>query len=168
MRTALRLMSLAACFFAIPVASSAGAADATQAHGHAPPAASATAADATPAAGWPTDAPLREGMARIRQSVQALEHYRHGHMGPEQAKLLAGNVEEAVAFLVANCRLEPAADAALHAIIADLVRAAGALKHDPADIGAIAVMQAAVATYASSFDDPGFRSEQASGGSDRD
>lgn len=157
MRSAFRLLSLAACIGACSVAW-ANATDAKQAHAHAPPAAAAVAADGAPAAGWPTDAPLRAGMARIRQSVDALEHYRHGHMGPEQARLLATNVEGEVAFLVANCKLEPAADAALHVIIADLVRAAADLKRDPADMGPIDIMRAAVATYASSFDDPGFRS----------
>lgn len=161
MRSVFRDISFAACLCAAPLATYAGDMDAKQAHAHAPP--TVAAAEAAPAAGWRTDAPLRAGMARIRQSVEALEHYRHGHMGAEQAKLLAGNVEDQVASLVANCRLEPAADAALHAIIADLVRAAAGLKRNPSDMGQIDVMQAAVATYASSFDDPGFREGQAGG-----
>ena len=128
----------------------------TQSHAHMPPAAAAKVDPTAPAAGWPTDAPLRAGMGRIRHSVDALERYRQGHMVPEQARLLAGKVERDVAFLVANCRLDPAADAALHRVIAELLRGASAFKRDPRDVGAIDLMRKAVDAYARSFDDPAF------------
>ncbi|OGT55597.1 MAG: hypothetical protein A3E01_16575 [Gammaproteobacteria bacterium RIFCSPHIGHO2_12_FULL_63_22] len=109
-----------------------------------------------------TDAPLREGMGRIRLSVDALGHYEQGHMGAEQAVEMAGNVEKDVNFLIANCRLDPDADAALHGIIAKLLKGAHALKSNPADLAAIAPMREAMAEYAASFDDPAFRTQPAS------
>lgn len=114
---------------------------------------------ASPAAGqrWATDAPLREGMQGIRVAVDALWHYEHGHMGPDQAVLLADKIEGHVRSIVANCRLAPDADAALHAIIVPLLHNAGALKRDPGNLAAIAPMRNAVADYARQFDDPAAR-----------
>src|SRR3990167_6319412 len=85
-----------------------------------------------------------------------------GHMGAEQAVEMAGNVEKDVNFLIANCRLDPDADAALHGIIAKLLKGAHALKSNPADLAAIAPMREAMAEYAASFDDPAFRTQPAS------
>lgn len=113
--------------------------------------------EAKPRGGWTTDAPLRAGMAGIRRSVEALDHYRHGHMGPDQALVVVGNIEKDVAGIVANCKLDPAADAALHAIIARLIRSAAALRARPADLAAIEPMGEALAEYGRSFDDPAFR-----------
>jgi hypothetical protein len=136
---------------------------AAAAHQHAstaasPPAhAAKTTAKAAPAKGWATDAPLRAGMARIRQSVADLAHYERGHMGPEQAVGLAGDIEKDVGFLVKNCKLEPAADAALHGIIGQLMKGTQALKSKPSDLSALAPMRAALDEYARTFNDPAFR-----------
>ena len=124
-------------------------------------AAAPTAAKPAPAKGWATDAPLRAGMGRIRQAVDALGHYERGHMGAEQAVVLAGNIEADVNFLIANCKLDPAADAALHGIIAKLLQGAHALKANPSDLAAIAPMREAVAEYGRTFDDPGFAKDAA-------
>lgn len=121
----------------------------------------AAPAKPVPASGWVTDAPLREGMGRIRLSVDAIGHYEQGHMGAEQAVEMAGNVEQDVNFLIANCKLDPDADAALHGIIAKLLKGAHALKANPADLAAIAPMREAMAEYARSFDDPAFRAQPA-------
>lgn len=123
-----------------------------QEHGHAHPAAAAAHA---PAQRYATDATLRAQMQGIRSAVAGLEHYEHGHMGPEQALLLAGQVEDAVRIIIANCKLPPDADAALHAIIVPLVQNAAALKQDPKNLAAIAPMREALAVYARQFDDPG-------------
>lgn len=103
---------------------------------------------------WATDAPLREGMRGIRVAVDALGHYEHGHMGPDQAVLLADKIEGHVRDVIARCTLMPDADAALHAIIVPLLRNAGALKHDPGDLTVIAPMRKAMTDYARQFDDP--------------
>jgi hypothetical protein len=118
-------------------------------------------APAHPAPGAPaqrhaTDAVLRGNMLGIRKSVDALAHYEHGHVGPEHARILAGNVEGHVRDTIARCALPPDADAALHAIIVPLLRHAAALKADPANHAPIAGMRHALEQYAREFDDPGF------------
>lgn len=124
---------------------------------HTPPATvPSTVAHDAPAQRWLADAPLREGMGRIGRTVAAFQHYEHGHMDPGQVTALIANVEQDVQFLVANCKLEPAADAALHSIIAKLLLAAQALKTDPGDQGAIPSMRDALRDYTRQFDDPGF------------
>jgi hypothetical protein len=133
--------------------------DKTAAQGAAPDAHTIVAS--APASGWATDAPLREGMGRIRTSVAALDHSEHGHLGAEQTVTLAGNIEKDVNFLIANCKLDPDADAALHGIISKLLKGAHALKSNPADLAAIAPMREAVAEYAATFDDPAFRTPPA-------
>ena len=102
---------------------------------------------------WKTDAPLREGMGRIRGAVEGLQHYERGHIGPEQATQLASGIERDVNFIVANCKLEPRADAALHPIIGVLMKGAQALKAKPTDLAAIPPMRSALQDYARQFDD---------------
>jgi hypothetical protein len=127
-------------------------------HAHHAPSAAAPPATAqgAPAQRWLTDAPLREGMGRIGRTVATFQHYEHGHMNPGQAMALATLVERDILFLVANCKLDPAADAALHAIIARLSLAVQAVKADPGDRGAIPPMHEALRDYGRQFDDPGF------------
>lgn len=134
-----------------------------QEHAHHTPSAATQAAVAqdAPAQRWLADAPLREGMGRIGRLVATFQHYEHGHMNPGQVTALIANVEQDVQFLVANCKLEPAADAALHTIIAKLLLAAQALKADPGDQSAIPSMRDALRDYARQFDDPGFNKEGA-------
>jgi hypothetical protein len=119
---------------------------------HAPPPATQEA----PAQRWATDAPLREGMAGIRTAVEALGHYEMGHMGPEQAAELAGQIQAHVRDIIANCKLPPDADGALHLIIAPLMQHAAALQADPKKLEAITPMRQALADYARQFDDPQF------------
>ena len=130
-------------------------------HAHAPPTAAPSRkigdARAAPARGWATDTPLRTGMARIRDSVDALDQTMHGRPDPSRAGALAGRIETDVSYLITHCRLEPAADAALHGIIARLLQGAAALKRQPADPAPIAALQQALRDYARSFDDPGFK-----------
>ena len=125
-------------------------AHAQHSHQHPAPA----VAQATPAQRWTTDAPLRTGMAKIRTAVDVLQHYERGHMGPEQAVELATQIQQQIAYLVANCKLEPQADAALHVIIAELGASAQALKDDPSDLSVIPTMRQALQHYPRQFNDP--------------
>lgn len=117
-------------------------------------------AQAAPAQRWDTDVPLRMGMAKIRTAVDALQHHERGHMGPQQAVVLATQVQEQVTYLVAHCKLEPQADAALHVIIAELGSGAQALKADPTDTRVIASMRHALQDYPRQFNDPGWLSAE--------
>ena len=153
MRISLPAISVLLCAMAAPPALPAAAQD-HAAHHATPPAATA----ARPGQGqrWASDAALRKGMAEIRAAVGALQHYRQGRIGPEQAATLATSVEAQVAYLIANCTLEPQADATLHAIIAKLLQGAAALKANPHDTAAIATLQQALQDYPRQFDDPGW------------
>ncbi len=111
-------------------------------------------AQAAPAQRWATDAPLRTGMAKIRTAVDALQHYERGHMGPEQAVDLATQIQQQIAYLVENCKLQPQADAALHVIIAELGAGAQALKDNPANLAAIPPLRQALQHYPRQFNDP--------------
>lgn len=125
-------------------------------HEHAGPAA------ATPQASsqrWSTDAPLRTNMQAIRESVGDLKHHEMGHMSPDQVKQAATDIEGRVQDIIANCKLAPDADAALHPILAALLQNAGALKADPGKLDAIPPLRAALADYARQFDDPAFTSK---------
>jgi len=119
-----------------------------------------TVATSTAAQRWDTDAPLREGMGRIRHAVDALQHYEHGHIGPEQAMQLAAGIERDVGFIVAHCKLEPRADAALHPILGALMHGALALEAKPTELAAIPPMRSALHDYARQFDDPGVSTRQ--------
>lgn len=121
-------------------------------HEHQPAAAAAEA----PARRYATDLVLREEMRGIRAAVEGLDHYAHGHIEPALAVQLAGQVEERVRTIIANCKLPPDADAALHVVIVPLMQNAGALKKNPQDLAAIQPMRDALAQYARQFDDPGF------------
>jgi hypothetical protein len=103
---------------------------------------------------YATDETLRREMQGIRASVEALVHYEHGHMGPEQAVILASAIEEHVRTIIANCKLPPDADAALHAIIVPLMQNAAALKQKPQDLSTIAAMRSALEQYDRQFRDP--------------
>jgi len=125
------------------------------AHGDARDAAAVAAPEAaTPR--WTTDAPLRAGMRGIHAAVEALGHYEHGHIGPEQATVLANQIEGHVQAIIANCRLAPDADATLHAILVPLLHNASALKAEPTSLRLIPPMRRALAEYARRFDDPDF------------
>jgi hypothetical protein len=146
MRTLLLSVLLPAAFvFAAPVIA--------QDHAHHPSPPAAQPAQA-PAQRFATDAPLRAGMAGIRTAVAALGHYEMGHMGPEQAAEQAALIQAHVRDIIANCKLPPDADGALHLIIAPLMQHAAALQADPKKLEAIAPMRAALAEYVRQFDDP--------------
>lgn len=123
-------------------------------HEHATaPAKAEVEAQAAPAKRFATDATLREEMKGIRASVEGLGHYEHGHIGPPQAIELASAIEGHVRTIVANCKLPPDADAALHAIVVPMVQHAGALKKDPTDLAPIAGLRDALAAYDRQFQD---------------
>ena len=148
MRLTILMASLALTGVALPAAQAQ--------HEHDAPAATAGQASAQR---FSTDAPLRAGMAAIRASVGDLKHHEMGHMSPDQAKQTAADIEDRVNDIIANCKLAPDADAALHRIIVPLLQNAGALKADPSRLDAITPMRDALAAYARSFDDPAFTAE---------
>jgi hypothetical protein len=110
---------------------------------------------------WATDEPLRAGMGRIRGLVEPQLGAAHaGKLTPAQYRELATQVETEVGGIVANCKLEPKADAMLHLVIADIGAGTDTMtgkdaKASPA-LGLVKVAQA-VNQYGSHFDHPGFK-----------
>jgi hypothetical protein len=115
-----------------------------------------TAAVAVPAQRWTPDASLREGMRRAHVAVDELRHYEMGHMSVPMAVDRATNIEEAVTFMFAHCKLAPEPDAALHGILVPLLGAAQALKQNPQNLEAVAGMREAIAHYPHYFNDTGW------------
>jgi hypothetical protein len=149
---AVRILLAGACALGLAVA-----AQATPQHAHDSHAAhAASAATQVPAQRWTPDAPLRAGMRHAYTAVAELAHYEMGHMSAPMAVDRATEVESAVTYMFANCKLSAEPDAALHGILVPLLTAAQALKADPAKVAAVADMRAAIAHYPQYFDDPGW------------
>lgn len=110
---------------------------------------------------WGTDEALRTGMERIRNAVEPQLAAAHaGKLSPADYAALAGKVENEVAGIVGNCKLEPKADAMLHLVIADLGAGtdamAGKAKKAKPEQGLVKVASA-VNNYGRYFDHPGFK-----------
>ncbi len=108
---------------------------------------------------WTPDAPLMAGMRRVGEAVQALHHHEMGHLGNEHVLALAGEVDEAIAYMFANCSLEPEPDIALHGLLARLMAGTRDLEQDPSAAAPVAGMRAVVEDYPKLFDDPGFTAD---------
>jgi hypothetical protein len=104
---------------------------------------------------WQTDASLREGMQRIRR---ALDTAQAGQPGPDATagSTLAAAIDDAVAYMVTNCRLSPKADANLHVVLGRLGQASATLKQNPAAPQAVEEVAAALDLYGQYFDHPGW------------
>lgn len=107
---------------------------------------------------WSTDEALRTGMERIRDGAAPLA--ASGSTPPlaaDQAAALSAAISQHVDFLIANCKLEPKADAALHVLLADLVDGAKALAADPGSRAAKDRVLGALDQYPRYFDHPGWK-----------
>lgn len=127
-------------------------------HGHdaAPAATSAAAAVPVPAQRFAPDASLKIGIRRANTAVDQLQHHEMGHMSDPMVVDRATEVEGAVTYMFAHCKLAAKPDAALHGILVPLLAAAQALKADPQDVKAVADMRAALAQYPRYFNDAGW------------
>jgi hypothetical protein len=106
---------------------------------------------------WPTDEPLRTAMTRIRSAVeQAAPAYERSELQAADTEKLAATVEESVAYMVANCKLSPDADAALHVLIGRMTSAAAALRSDPRSGAGVPELFAVLHDYQSAFEHPGW------------
>jgi len=110
---------------------------------------------------WATDESLRSGMGRIRGLVDAqLPKAHQGQLTPAQYKELAAQVESEIGGMVANCKLEPKADAMLHVVIGEIVAGTDAMAAKSAKAKpqqGLVQVATAVNHYGRYFDDPGFR-----------
>lgn len=108
---------------------------------------------------WSTDEPLRQGMNDIRTALTAHHTMAKADVTSEHYKALGETVEYQVGKIVENCKLEPAADANLHIIVADLVAAADTLQGKNGEAPRHGTKKAVMALnqYARYFDHPGFQ-----------
>ena len=109
---------------------------------------------------WATDNSLRQGMGRIRDVLNAeLPAIHSGKATAEQYQALVQKVNDQLAFMVKNCKLEPKADAVLHLILADLIAGTDIMlaQHGgEAHQGVVKIVRA-LENYASHFDHPGWQ-----------
>lgn len=106
---------------------------------------------------WQTDEPLRKGMEALRSAFAAHLHAIHeGKMPLAEYKNLGEETERVVGSMVAECKLEPEADAMLHLVITDMIAGAdimlGKAKGEPRT-GALKVVSA-LNSYGRYFDHP--------------
>lgn len=126
---------------------------------HAAPASHDAHADHSPAPilaegqRWPTDEALRAAMTRIREAVERIDPQQ---LQTANANVLATAVEQDVAYMVSNCRLEPEPDAALHLLIGRMMNAAAALRKDPMSDAGMPQLMAVLHEYQATFDHPGW------------
>lgn len=81
---------------------------------------------------WKTDAPLRQGMQSISDAVmKTVPAYHAETLTKIDAEQLARHINDQVNYLVANCKLEPGADATLHVLIGDMLTAATKVANEP-------------------------------------
>ena len=99
---------------------------------------------------WTPDAPLVEGMSRVRTALGGLDAQ------PDEATVVAraDDVDAAVKYMFENCKLAPEPDIALHAVLARLMAGSKVLRANPADTAPVHDMHAAVQDYERLFDDP--------------
>lgn len=113
---------------------------------------------------WATDDPLRQGMTKIRDAVDAkLPAVHRGKMSKAQYDALGRQIDTQIAYIVQNCKLDPKADAVLHVILADLSEGNEILQGKQAKLersdGVVKVVHA-LGQYGSYFDHPGWKASQ--------
>ena len=107
---------------------------------------------------WPTDEPLRQGMKSIRSNLEASLHAIHENKLTVAAyDELADKVNAQVGTIVAQCKLEPKADAQLHVQIAQILEGVQAMQGKQKKVkrhaGAVIILTA-LEQYGTYFDDP--------------
>ena len=109
---------------------------------------------------WATDEALRLHMAAIRDDLSGHRSaIRAGTLPAPKAKQLGVAIEQRVAAILTDCKLQPEADRNLHVIVAELVQAADALQGKSTESPSRGASRAlhAVQLYPKYFDHPGWR-----------
>lgn len=109
---------------------------------------------------WASDEALRAGMSRIGLAVNRnLAAVHSGRMSPAQYDELGREIDAQVANIVQHCKLEPAADEVLHAILATMMGGNETLQgRNPGAKRSAGVVQVveALGQYGDHFEHPGF------------
>ena len=118
---------------------------------------------AVPEVRWASDAPLREGMRRVRAATEALSHGAHGPLDVAQVHAIASELEAAVRDMIARCQLPPEPDAGLHPLLARVLQASATLAAGAFDADALAKLEAALARYPALFEDAQWSASRSDG-----
>lgn len=106
---------------------------------------------------WATNASLRAAMNRIRESVaMRLPAYHQDDLQAAEADALAAEVKRDIQSMIANCRLAPEPDAALHVLIGRMMGALDALHANPASTHGMPQLVSVVNDYQSMFEHAGY------------
>lgn len=110
---------------------------------------------------WATDAPLRKAMQEIKASVDRTLPAAHaGTAKAADFDALGQAVTAQIAYIVENCKLDPKADAQLHAVIGEMVAGADMAQGKQGDqeraSGVVKIAQA-LNTYGTYFQHPGWK-----------
>lgn len=109
---------------------------------------------------WETDAALRHGMTEIRAAVESVATtFDEGQLALAQAQQLSETVQGSVNTMIAQCELEPEADANLHSILAMLLSGAAALESSPMSSEGVPALKEALQAYGQYFNHTGWQGE---------
>lgn len=106
-----------------------------------------------------TDPALHDGMVQIRAELVGRAGAIHtGSLAPRHYRALAASIERDVASIVANCKLAPEADAALHGILGEIGAGMAAMRGEGSESPAEGAMRVgrALNAYDQRFEDPAF------------
>lgn len=110
---------------------------------------------------WPTDASLRQGMSGIRDAMEEpMPAIYAGKADSAQFEIRARRVNEQIAFMVQNCKLDKETDAMLHLVLAEIIAGAEAMEGKNKELdrrGGAAKVMHALENYDRYFDHPGWR-----------
>ncbi len=109
---------------------------------------------------WPTDEPLRESMQAIDELMMPVRAIAPDR---KQGKAIALEVRQQVDFMIANCELEPKADAALHVLIGDLLVGANELQTPQTSRSGVSRIDHVLEQYPQHFEHPGWPTPAESG-----
>ncbi len=114
---------------------------------------------------WPTDEPLRKSMQAIDELMMPVRAVAPDQLvDSKQGNAIALEVRQQVDFMIANCELEPKADAALHVLIGDLLVGANELQVPGTSRSGVSRIDQVLEQYPRNFEHPGWLTS-AEGGS---
>jgi len=104
---------------------------------------------------WATDEALRHAMHSI---VELMQPHLHQPAANADYNTLSHGIHSNIEYMVQNCKLEPAADAALHAIIGEMIAGTDLLEGKQGEAArrqGVERIAAALTSYTQYFDHPG-------------
>lgn len=109
---------------------------------------------------WPSDAALRASMTALRAAfAEKLGAIHSGKLDSDGYRALGSKIDGEIANIVAQCKLEPKADAMLHIVIGDLAAGADVMQGRAAGEPMGGAHKAAMAlnAYGRHFQHPGWK-----------